>query len=69
MMSSWGSCPKRELTERCEMSWDLLGIGTERKMGEVEMDHGKNREARRWLVTPISIECQMESIAVINKVP
>ena len=37
--------------ERCGMSWDRLGIGTERKTEEVGMDHGKNRKARRRLVT------------------
>ena len=42
--------------ERRGMSWDLLGIGTERKMGEVGMDHGKNRKARRRFVTAIGDE-------------
>ena len=49
--SPWGSCPKRELMERHGMSWDLLGIGMERGMEEIGMDHGKNRKVRRRLVT------------------
>ena len=37
------------------MSWDLLGIGMERKMEEVGTDHGKNRKARRRLVTQLNL--------------
>ena len=35
------------------MSWDLLGIGTERKMEEVGMDHGKNRKVRRLVTSTL----------------
>ena len=46
-----GPEPKGELMECCGMSWDLLGIGMERGMEEIGMDHGKNRKVRRRLVT------------------
>ena len=40
-MSSWGSCPKRELMECCGMSRDLFGMEMEGEMEEVRMDRWK----------------------------
>ena len=37
-MSPWGFCLKRELMERCGMSWDLFRMETERETEEVGMD-------------------------------
>ena len=50
-MSSWGSCLRRELNG---MLWNVMGPARNRdgkEDGRVGMDHGKNRKARRRLVT------------------